>query len=170
MARIDAQFRMRAEAVAVVDGLMARVHATVAARGLADNTYNLHAADVDSRRRLIEQEDIGVANQPPCDEGSLKLAGGEIADPLARQISAEPHGAEHLAHARSTVTLQREEVSDAERDVPNVREPLWDVPDRQAPAPDDRAVVGQKAEQCPEQHGLARAVGPKDGQDFPPCG
>ena len=39
MARIDAQLRMRAEAVEAVDTLLARVQATLAARGLAGNTY-----------------------------------------------------------------------------------------------------------------------------------
>ena len=45
VARIDAQFRMRAEAVAVVDGLMARVQTTLAARGLAGNTHIVFSSD-----------------------------------------------------------------------------------------------------------------------------
>ena len=45
VARIDAQFRMRAEAVAVVDGLMARVQTTLAARGLGGNTHIVFSSD-----------------------------------------------------------------------------------------------------------------------------
>ena len=45
VARIDAQFRMRAQAVEAVDRLLARVQAALAARGLAGDTYIVFSSD-----------------------------------------------------------------------------------------------------------------------------
>ena len=84
------------------------------------------------------------------------------------QLRAEPHAAEHSSDIGPGAFLQREEVRHAQGNVPDVGQPLRDVPDAGALLPGDRPLVRHGPEQRAQEHRLARAVRAQDGQDLSP--
>jgi hypothetical protein len=71
-------------------------------------------ADVESARRLVEQEDGRLGCERPGDDEALALTAAERIEPAAAELG-EVEAFEHVVHHRSVMPRLRREIPDVRR-------------------------------------------------------
>ena len=124
------------------------------------------AGVVDAAHRLVEDEEVGVAQQRARKHDALQLAARELRELLIDDALRADLG-EHVRDRRSRRPAEREEARHRHRDRAIEVEPLRGVADAQAGASVHDTGVGRHE---PEQHAherrLAGAVGPDQRDDL----
>src|SRR3990167_2096594 len=121
-------------------------------------------ADVNSGRRLVKKQDIGIADQTPGDKNSLKLSGRYrsyhfFKKPLIRYA----HGSQGFFRLFSSRFFHSEKFFHGKRQVSFRQYFLRNITDFRSFAPFYFSRVWQYAQERFKQNGFAGAVGPHYG-------
>src|SRR3989344_2477286 len=125
-------------------------------------------ADVNSGRRLVKKQDIGIADQTPGDKNSLKLSGRYrsyhfFKKPLIRYA----HGSQGFFRRFSSRFFHSEKFLHGKRQIFFRQYFLRDITDFCAFAPFYFSLIRQYAQERFEQNGFAGAVGTHYGDILP---
>ena len=134
--------------------------------------------DVDARSRLVHQDQVGPAEQGAGDEHTLLLATAQLADvaigvgadaePIEHLVDLEPLGVAPPRQPPAAGARHQHALADRDREAPVDGLDLRHVTDPQAVADARPCRDGtHRAEQRPQQRGLARARRSDDAGELP---